>query len=104
MAKRIKKAAPIPVIASSGNVFADLQLPRPEEELAKAKRRTSKRRSAKAARTRRGQSRTDWKKVDAMSEAALEASIAADPDDVHEVPDWRRAVKGAPGSKKSGTR
>ena len=28
--------------------------------------------------------RTDWKKVDAMTEAALEASIAADPDDVHE--------------------
>ncbi len=37
MAKRAKKAALMPVIESSGNVFADLQLPEPEEELAKAK-------------------------------------------------------------------
>ena len=33
---------------------------------------------------RRGLSRTDWKRVDAMTEAELEASIAADPDDIHE--------------------
>jgi uncharacterized protein (DUF4415 family) len=43
--------------------------------------------------------RTDWKKVDAMTEAALEASIAADPDDVHAEPDWARAVKGLPPPK-----
>ena len=48
---------------------------------------------------RRGGSRTDWKKVDAMSEAGLEASVAADPDDVHEPLDWTRAVKTPPPPK-----
>jgi len=48
---------------------------------------------------RRGESRTDWARVDAMTEAELEASIAADPDDVHEAPDWRRAVVGLPPRK-----
>jgi uncharacterized protein (DUF4415 family) len=31
-----------------------------------------------------------------MTEAELEASIAADPDDVHEAVDWTKAVKGLP--------
>jgi uncharacterized protein (DUF4415 family) len=48
---------------------------------------------------RRGESRTDWTKVDAMTEAELEASIVADPDDVHEVPDWSQAVLGLPPHK-----
>jgi hypothetical protein len=48
---------------------------------------------------RQGKSRTDWAKVDAMSEAELEASIAADPDDVHEAPDWSQAVLGLPARK-----
>jgi uncharacterized protein (DUF4415 family) len=48
---------------------------------------------------RRGESRTDWTKVDAMTEAELEASIAADPDDVHEAPDWSQAVLGLPPRK-----
>jgi uncharacterized protein (DUF4415 family) len=48
---------------------------------------------------RRGESRTDWVKVDAMTETELEASIAADPDDVHEAPDWSRAVLGLPPRK-----
>ena len=56
--------------------------------------RHSDRKTSPAYRTR-----TDWKKVDAMSEAALEASIAADPHDVHEEPDWARAVKGLPPPK-----
>ena len=47
----------------------------------------------------RGESRTDWTKVDAMTEAELEASIAADPDDVHEAPDWSQAVLGLPPRK-----
>ena len=47
----------------------------------------------------RGESRTDWHRVDAMAEAELEGSIAADPDDVHEQPDWTRAVKGLPPRK-----
>jgi len=56
------------------------------------------RRSAKQieALRRRGASRTDWKRVAAMSEAELEASIAADPDDVHEPLDWTKAVKTLP--------
>jgi uncharacterized protein (DUF4415 family) len=49
---------------------------------------------------RRGLSRTDWKKVDAMTEAELEASIAADPDDIHEELDWSKAIKGLPPRKK----
>jgi uncharacterized protein (DUF4415 family) len=49
---------------------------------------------------RRGLSRTDWKKVDAMTEEELEASIAADPDDIHEELDWSKAFKGLPPFKK----
>ena len=48
---------------------------------------------------RRGLSRTDWKRVDAMSEAELQASIAADSDDVHEEMDWTKAVIGLPPRK-----
>jgi uncharacterized protein (DUF4415 family) len=33
---------------------------------------------------RRGESRTDWARFDATTQAELEASITADPDDVHE--------------------
>ncbi len=49
---------------------------------------------------RRGLSLTDWKKVDAMTEAELEASIAADPDDIHEELDWTKAIMGLPPRKK----
>lgn len=45
---------------------------------------------------RRGEDKTDWAKVDAMTEEELEASIAADPDDVHEELDWSKAIKGLP--------
>jgi len=48
---------------------------------------------------RRGESRTDWARVDAMTEAELEASIAADPDDVHATPDWSQTVLGLPPRK-----
>ena len=41
---------------------------------------------------RRGESRTDWARVDAMTEAGLEASIAADPDDVRATPAWTQTV------------
>jgi uncharacterized protein (DUF4415 family) len=47
----------------------------------------------------RGESRTDWARVDAMTETELEASIAADPDDVQETPDWSQAVLGLPPRK-----
>ena len=52
-----------------------------------------------AALRRKGEARTDWTKVDATSEADLEASILADPDDLHEAPDWTQAVKGLPPGK-----
>lgn len=44
----------------------------------------------------RGESRTDWKKFDEMTEEELEATIRADPDDIQadEVLDWTKAVKG----------
>jgi uncharacterized protein (DUF4415 family) len=48
----------------------------------------------------RGESRTDWAAVKAVTEEALEASIAADPDDVHEPIDWSRAVRGMPPRKR----
>ena len=55
---------------------------------------------AEIARLRRkGAARTDWAKVDNTSAAALEASIADDPDDVKGAPDWTRAVKGLPPRK-----
>jgi uncharacterized protein (DUF4415 family) len=52
-----------------------------------------------AALRRKGATRTDWAKVDAMTEAQLRAAIAADPDDVHAATDWTQAVKGLPPRK-----
>jgi uncharacterized protein (DUF4415 family) len=46
-----------------------------------------------------GESRTDWEAVKGMTEQELEASIAADLDDVHEPIDWTRAVRGMPPRK-----
>ena len=48
---------------------------------------------------RRCESRTDWARLDATTAAELEASIAADPDDVHEAPQWDQAVLGLPPRK-----
>ena len=53
-----------------------------------------------AAMRQRGESRTDWAKVDAMTEEELEASIAADPDDIQEQIDWTKVIKGLPPLKK----
>jgi uncharacterized protein (DUF4415 family) len=50
---------------------------------------------------RRGDSKTDWPKIDAMSEVALEGSIAADPDDIHEPIEWTKAIKGLPPRKEA---
>jgi uncharacterized protein (DUF4415 family) len=46
-----------------------------------------------------GESRTDWVKFSEMTEEELEASILADPDDIHEPVDWTKAVKGIPPPK-----
>ena len=51
-----------------------------------------------AAMRRRGKSGTDWAKVNATTEAELEASIATDPDEAHEV-DWTQAALGMPARK-----
>jgi uncharacterized protein (DUF4415 family) len=40
---------------------------------------------------RRGEDRTDWAKVDAMTEADLEQAIAEDEDERDLEPDWTRA-------------
>src|ERR1700687_1549215 len=48
----------------------------------------------------RGESRTDWAAVEGTTEAELEASIAADRDDIHEPIDWTQAVKGMPPRKR----
>ena len=40
---------------------------------------------------RRGEDRTDWARVDAMTEADLERAIAADEDERDLEPDWTRA-------------
>ncbi len=45
---------------------------------------------------RRGEDKTDWAKVDAMTEEELEASIAADPDDVFDEAALAKAFKGLP--------
>ncbi len=48
----------------------------------------------------RGESRTDWAAVKAMSEEELESSITTDPDDVHAPVDWTQAVEGMPPRKR----
>ncbi|MBF0318513.1 MAG: BrnA antitoxin family protein [Nitrospirae bacterium] len=53
-----------------------------------------------AAMAKRGESRTNWAKVDAMTEEELETSIAADEDDVHQKVDWTQAFVGLPPRKK----
>jgi uncharacterized protein (DUF4415 family) len=53
-----------------------------------------------SAMRRRGEDLTDWERVKAMTEAELEASIAADPDDIHEELDWSKAIMGLPPRKK----
>ncbi len=52
-----------------------------------------------AAMVARGEDRTDWAKVNSMTEAELEATILADPDDVHGELDWTKAVRGLPPPK-----
>lgn len=47
----------------------------------------------------RGEDRTDWARIDATTKRRLAASIAADPDDVHEALDWTKAVRGLPPRK-----
>ncbi len=47
----------------------------------------------------RGEDQTNWAKANAMTGEELEASILADPDDIHEDIDWTKAIKGLPPRK-----
>ena len=51
------------------------------------------------ARIARGEDRTNWNKIDAVSGTQLEASIRADVDDVRGEPDWMEAIVGIPAPK-----
>lgn len=51
------------------------------------------------ARIARGEDRTNWDKIDAMTGTELEASIRADVDDVRGEPDWTQAIVGIPAPK-----
>jgi uncharacterized protein (DUF4415 family) len=51
------------------------------------------------ARIARGEDRTNWDKIDAVTGAQLEASIRADVDDVRGEPDWTQAIVGIPAPK-----
>jgi uncharacterized protein (DUF4415 family) len=59
-------------------------------------RYTAKQIKAKIA---RGGDRTHWRKANAVTGKKLEASILADPDDVHGEPDWTQATIGIPAAK-----
>ncbi len=47
----------------------------------------------------RGEDRTDYARLDAMTEEELEAAIASDPDEAGWEYDWDNAVVGIPGPK-----
>jgi uncharacterized protein (DUF4415 family) len=66
-----------------------------------AKKNDTVRHTAREIKTRlaRGEDRTDWKKIRATTGAELEASIAADHDDLQGEPDWTEAVMGVPAHK-----
>jgi hypothetical protein len=57
--------------------------------------------SAKQIKTKiaRGEDRTDWKKVDAVTGSRLETSIRADVYDIHSEPDWTQTIVGIPARK-----
>jgi uncharacterized protein (DUF4415 family) len=59
-------------------------------------RYTAKQIKAKIA---RGEDRTNWDKVDAVTGAKLEDSIRADVDDAQDEPDWTNTVVGIPARK-----
>jgi len=47
----------------------------------------------------RREDRTDWRKVDEITGAKLEASIRADRDDMQGEPDWTQSIAGIPAPK-----
>jgi uncharacterized protein (DUF4415 family) len=65
------------------------------------KKSTTVRHTAKdiKARVERGEDRTNWRKANRVTGKRHDASIKADPDDVHREPDWTKAVLGVPAPK-----
>jgi uncharacterized protein (DUF4415 family) len=59
-------------------------------------RYTTKQIKAKVA---RGEDRTDWRRVNALTGKKLEASIKSDPDEPGSEPDWTRTVADLPAPK-----
>jgi hypothetical protein len=53
------------------------------------------------ARIGRGEDRTNWGKVDAITGVRLAESILADVDDEQAAPEWTRAVVGIPATKET---
>jgi uncharacterized protein (DUF4415 family) len=47
----------------------------------------------------RGEDRSDWARVAAMTDEEVEAAIASDPDEAGMVVDWSSAMTGIPGPK-----
>jgi len=66
-----------------------------------AKNETMRQYSAEELKARRGESRTDWRKVDAVSDAELERLVAEDPDERGMAPDWTRAELVLPQARQS---
>ena len=66
-----------------------------------AKKNDTARYSGKEIKARivRGEDKTDWRKVDRMTGARLEASIRADVDEIPGEPDWTQAIVGIPAPK-----
>ena len=51
----------------------------------------------------RGEDRPNREKADQITGERLEASILAEPDDVHQEPDWTQAIQGIPPAKTTST-
>jgi uncharacterized protein (DUF4415 family) len=51
------------------------------------------------AKIARGEDRTNWDKVDAVTGVKLDASIGADTDEAQGEPDWTKTVAGIPARK-----
>ena len=51
------------------------------------------------AKIARGEDRTNWDRVDAVTGAKLEASIRADADEGQAEPDWTKTIAGIPARK-----
>jgi uncharacterized protein (DUF4415 family) len=65
------------------------------------KKEDTVRHTAKQIRARivRGEDRTNWNKIDAVTGTKLDESIRADVDDIRAEPDWTKSIDGIPAPK-----